>query len=734
MRRTVNGAAAMFSPWRAGLGAAPARRPGRRTAALVAAALTMLLALAATADAATQRSDSDEDLLESAFGDAALISLATGDRQTVRRAPAVATVITAADIEAMGARDLSEALAAVPGLHVGATHIDYAPHFIFRGIQSDFNPQTLLLLDGVPMTTLFIGNRGLYWGGFPLHDIARIEIVRGPASALHGADAFAGVINLVTRSAASLQGDRLGAGGASFGTWEAWWQHGQRVGPVQAAFSVRVGRTDGHRRTIERDAQTALDAVFGTRASLAPGPVQLGHETADARLELAHGRWRFQTLAVLRDQVQTGAGVSAALDPVGRGRSQRVVSSLGLADQPLAEHWQLSLALSWQTYSQYHRRPVQLFPPGAFGGLFPQGMVGAPNTWERQARVAATLAYSGWTGHRWRLGVGADHLDLHRTQEFKNFAVAADGPAAGVPVPLGDGRVVEMPVADSFLAPHRRRVAYAWLQDEWDFAKDWTLTGGLRRDHFSDAGSTTNPRLGLVWNASLDLTAKLLYGHAFRAPSFNELHSINSPVARGNPRLRPETIRTLEASLAWDADPRLHAQLSVYRYRMRDVIRSVADGGVSVGRSFQNVGVQTGRGAEAEFRWRPTRQLSVSGHLAWQRATDELTGQPAADAPRRRAWLHADWRLPGDWQLGTQLHHAGDRRRAAGDPRPPVADATTADLHLRSPRFDDGWQVTASVANLTNADVREPTLAGVNLPDDLPMAPRTMRLTLQATF
>jgi len=686
------------------------------------------------AGAATLRPESDEDLLEAAYGDRSVISLATGQPQAVRRAPAVATVITAAEIEAMGARDLSEVLAAVPGLHVGVTHIDYAPHYVFRGIQSDFNPQTLVLLDGVPMTTLFIGNRGLYWGGFPVHDIARIEIVRGPASALHGADAYAGVINLVMRPAATLQGGRLGLAVGSFRSREAWWQHGQRLGAVEAALSLRIGRTAGHRRIVERDAQTALDAVFGTRASLAPGPLNLGHEAADGRLDLAHGRWRWQTAYMLRDKVQTGAGVSAALDPVGSGRSQRVLSSLTLADQPLAKDWQLGLAFSWQSYSQYHRRPVQLFPPGAFGGQFPQGMAGAPNTWERQARASAALSYGGFTGHRWRLGLGAEHLDLHRTQEFKNFVIPTSGPLAGVPAPRGDGSVAEMPVAESFLAPHRRRVAYAYLQDEWDLAKDWTLTAGLRRDHFSDAGSATNPRLGLVWNASYDLTAKLLYGHAFRAPSFNELHSINNPVARGTPSLRPETIRTLEASLAWDAHSRLHAQLSVFRYRMRDVIRTVPDGGASVGRSFQNIGAQRGHGAEAEFRWTPLRALSLSGHLAWQQAIDELTGRPAADAPRRMAYLHADWRLPGDWQLGTQLRHVGDRRRAFGDPRPPVRDYTTWDLHLRSPDIDERWQFTLSIVNLANADAREPSLVGVNLPGDVPLAPRSVRLGLGLAF
>jgi outer membrane receptor for ferrienterochelin and colicins len=74
------------------------------------------------------------------------------------------------------------------------------------------------------------------------------------------------------------------------------------------------------------------------------------------------------------------------------------------------------------------------------------------------------------------------------------------------------------------LAPHSRNVSYGYLQDEWSFARDWILTGGIRYDHYSDFGGTTNPRLALVWEASQNVTGKLMYGTALRSPSFVELN------------------------------------------------------------------------------------------------------------------------------------------------------------------------------------------------------------------
>ena len=209
----------------------------------------------------------DEDELASIYGDKSTISLATGNRQPLRRAPAVATVITAQDIAAMGATDLDEVLETIPGIHVGRSSQAYSPLYLIRGIHSEFNPQTLMLHNGVPMTTLFIGNRGNLWSGLSVENIARIEVIRGPGSALHGADAYSGVINIITKTAKDLRGTELGARAGSFKTRDAWMQHGSSFGPVDVAAYLRVAETAGFKEPVSADLQTILDGAF---ALLAP--------------------------------------------------------------------------------------------------------------------------------------------------------------------------------------------------------------------------------------------------------------------------------------------------------------------------------------------------------------------------------------------------------------------------------------------------------------------------------
>ncbi|MFG6461570.1 TonB-dependent receptor plug domain-containing protein [Roseateles sp. DXS20W] len=685
---------------------------------------------AGTQALALAQPSSEEDELAQVYGDKTTISLATGASQSLRRAPAVATVITAQDIALMGATDVDQVLATVPGIHVGRNNGGYNPLYIVRGIYSEFNVQTLVLYNGVPMTTMFVGNRGTLWAGLPVANIARIEVIRGPGSALYGADAYAGVINIVTKGPADIPGLELGLRAGSFASRDGWLQYGGAVGPVAVAAYLRAGRTDGFKEIVQADGQTALDAAFGTHASLAPGPVNTGYDAVDAHVEGSYGALRVRAGYLLRDNVGTGTGAGVALDPVGKGRNQRWMASASLADIELAPQLKLNLTASYFQFINQFPTALRVFPPGAFGGRFPDGMLGAPNTWERQLRTSAVVAYNGWAGHQWRFGVGHDDLDMYRTQEFKNFTLIESGPLIGMPVPTPGGQLIEFPVDKSFATPQRRRVSYAYAQDEWRLAPDWTLTAGLRRDDYSDFGSTTNPRMALVWDASLDVTAKLLVGRAFRAPSFSEEYSINNPVIRGNPSLRPEKISTAEAAVSWQLGEQAQVQASAFRYEMTDIIRSASvGGGVS---EYNNAGTQRGHGFELELQVDATRDLRLTAHYAYQRATDRASGADAGMAPHHMAYARADWRFGKGWALGGQVKRVAGRARAAGDARPAIADYTTADLTLRL-ASQPGWDVALSARNLFDADVREPSVTPA-LTHDLPMAGRALDLQLVYRF
>jgi iron complex outermembrane receptor protein len=105
----------------------------------------------------------------------------------------------------------------------------------------------------------------------PVNAIARIEVIRGPGAAVFGADAFAGVINLITKTKQDIEGTETGVRAGSFDSYEGWLLHGEDYGGFDVALSLEYQTTDGHKEVVQEDAPTQFDKLFGTHASLAPG-------------------------------------------------------------------------------------------------------------------------------------------------------------------------------------------------------------------------------------------------------------------------------------------------------------------------------------------------------------------------------------------------------------------------------------------------------------------------------
>ena len=707
------------------IGWGPRKRP------LMMAVWLMLLLHHGAQAQSNPDSDDDRAALEQAFGGQPMVSIATGSGLPLRRAPAVASVITAQDIAAMGATDLDDVLDAVPGLHVSRNTQGETPQYVIRGLNLGYSPEVLLLVNGVPYTSVFTGNRGNVWGGFPVEQISRIEVIRGPGSALYGAEAFAGVINVITRTLADGEGTEVGLRGGSFSSGQAWANHSKQWGPVTVSAFLRLGSTQGHRRTVEADAQTGWDRLMGTQASHAPGPPNHQRDMIDGHLDLSLDAWRLRLAMRERDRAGTGSGVASALDPNSEVYSQTYTADLSYNRPQLAPNWALSVQANWRQYKEFS--DLTLYPAG-FGGFykdpFQDGVLGYPKKWERHTRLSGALTYTGWKDHRVVLGLGTALESLYRVQEAKNFNPDFSRIGTG-----SRADVIDVSTTFPFLQPRGRHKHHVYLQDEWQLGQDWALTTGLRHDQDSDFGGTTNPRLALVWEAAYNVTAKLLYGSAFRSPSFVELFAINNPVVQGNADLRPERMRTLEAAVSWQVNSRWQLSGNVYHYVASDIIRLSR-------LRYTNTGELTGTGLELESAWQVTPNWRLSGNHSIQRAIDESTGLDAGMAPRHHTYLRSDWQVSSGWSLHAQLNHVGRTLRTPGDTRDPLKGNATADLTVQQgAQQSKGWAFTGSVRNLFNADVREPSpddhSAGqpfISLPGDLPRPGRSFYLQARLSF
>ncbi len=658
------------------------------------------------------------------------ISVATGAHQSTARAPAITTVITASDIEAIGATDLDEVLETVPGLHVSRQDCGYVP-----GIYTQRSPQVLFLVNGIPMQSLLLGNRNIISGSLPVSNIKRIEIVRGPGSAVFGADAFAGVINIITKTKKDIDGTEMGFRMGSFETYDAYLLYGDELLGFDVALSLEYHDTEGHGRQIDEDLQTSYDKIFGTDVSLAPSSVNVQQRNFDACLDISRRNWRLRTAYQGRYNQGTGVGEADALNH-NRFSSNRFHADLIYHNSKLTQNWDISAQLSF--FDQKAGSPADswIFPPGAFGGSYPDGFFSSGRFSERHTYFNLSGFYLGLNEHTLRLGTGYYYGDFYELKELRNSGI---DPSTGLPLPPGSD-IVDFTDTPYVTIPEAARESWSmFLQDAWTFAPNWELTAGIRYDKYSDFGSTINPRLALVWQRTPDFYTKLLYGRAFRAPSFSDLYVNYIAEALGNPNLQPETIDMVELAFDYGAIKNVHLGLNLFAYEWREVVRGVQDATNPNIFMAQNVGRQSGRGFETEVRWLISKNVSLLANYSYQHAVDE-NGHDPGFTPHQMAYLRTDWLVYPNWYLNSQVNWIADRKRSFSDPRADIGDYSTVNLTLRRKNIrENHWNFAVSIRNLFDVDVREPSEGPgndniISIPNDLPLAGRSYLLELRYRF
>ncbi|HJW32205.1 MAG TPA: TonB-dependent receptor [Holophagaceae bacterium] len=532
------------------------------------------------------------------------VTVASRKSETTRESPGVVTLITREEIQATGARDLIDILRLVPGFDIGYD-VQGVTGPAMRGLWG-YEGKILLLWDGVEMNeTLYgclpLGNR------FPVDQIRRVEIIRGPGSSIYGGCAEVAVIQITSLGADDLDG--AGAGltyGRGRGTTYhrtfqalgAW--SGQEVKVSLGAFAGTGARSEG----------TYTDPV-GTTYSLA------GQSTLRplfANLGLSAGGFEGRLIV---DQY--------ALE-------QR--DNLGLATAtPTSvrfDNTSLDLRYAWQA-----REDLVVTP---FLGWTYQ------KPWWVDALDAGAFHYQAT---RVRAGLGVN-WDL--TPEM-SLAAGAEGQRDSAEA---------LPPAPSYFPNHGPSVSYRSeaLYGQFQFQGPVNLTLGARWEHHSAVGSAFVPRIALTKASGL-WHLKLLYAHAFRSPA---ILNINQTLDSSRP-IEPEQTRTAEAEAGVQLGASL-LTLNLFDTRIRKPLVYTVQGPLS---GYLNQSRTGTRGFELEWKLRRTWGFLTTGY-SYHQARNEvaLWSAPGHDsnflgfAPRK-ATLAAGLHLGDAWTLGGTLMHLGSR-------------------------------------------------------------------------
>ncbi|MCP3145104.1 TonB-dependent receptor domain-containing protein [Pyxidicoccus xibeiensis] len=572
--------------------------------------------------------------------------------QSSLEAPNATTVITSEDIRLSGATSLPELLRRVPGADVMALGVGSA-NVSLRGFNQRIANKVLVLVDGRTEYQDFLGLT--LWSSIPigLEEIERIEVIRGPGSALYGANAMLGVINIITQAPGSGPRARFSATGGTGNTVAgSFLSHGSS-GAMRYRAAVAYQQADKWSRDFG-DGRPDMelkdpDPDIGVRG--ARGTLSAVYTFSEGReVGLSGGVHRYTTeiypLGLLRNYFMDGLGAYAKGD-------------VELGPLKLKTFWN---HISGDAGPQYEAIGQRSLGTRLSSNLF-------------NAELLFARAFQLGGEHQLNVGV--------------------------------EGRLKR--VGWDYLGPLRQEVhAAAFVQDEWRLVEPLRLVASYRVDRHpllddGQPGLAHSPRLSALFIPFEGHAFRASAASAFREPTFLESYTrlpvpvpgVNgaSALTTGNTRLRAERLTAFE--LGWRgeaAELGLDWDVALYQNTVRDLIGLSAvqrlpagesydagSGTYLLGRSFfQNEdAVYTARGAEAGINMAPVDGLGLKLSAAFQSVSSDREEKsecgPCSQAPQLKLYGGVTYRTKADLEFGVDAAFTSattwiEREPAAADP------------------------------------------------------------------
>ncbi len=588
--------------------------------------------------------------------------------QRSRDVASFVSIVTAGEIKEHGYRTLADVVRTLPGFYVSNDR-----NYSYIGVRGfsrpgDWNSRVLILLNGLRTNDnvydlAYIGEEF----SVDVDLIERVEVIRGPSSALYGSNAFFAVINVVTKSGSALSGGELSSSAASFGTYSGRASYGHTF-KNDLDLLVSATYSDGQGRNLfypEFDTPPTSNGI-------ASG---VDHESFHKLLLTASkGDFSFQANNVSREKgLPTGSFATLFNDKRTRTTDGLSLASLSF-NHALLNGASFSTRLDAGRYAydgEYAYHPD--LPPnkdlvvGEWWGL---GVDGARKVGSRQF-----------------LTMGADYRDNFK-QLLKNFDP--------------DPYVLYSDI-------HNNSMRWGvFAQDEVRLAEPLMLIAGLRLDRYDGFGSATSPRVAFIYTPTPTTTFKALAGRAFRAPNEYELYYQNFQY-KANPALKPEHIQTLELIAQHFVGSGIQISASAFRNKLTDLTNQRLDPADSLF-VFQNRGEIHSKGLELALD--VNRGHGIAGQLSYslQRTEDSNTGIKLTNSPGQMVQLQLRSPIFGsaviaalDGQyMSTRLTLAGNNARAH----------SLTNFSLYAPRAFDRFDLSASVYNILGARYGDPVPDG----------------------
>lgn len=567
---------------------------------MMAALLTMSVSHVAAAESPTNRfegslplsSNNELELLKEEES----VSIASRYEQPISQAPSNVYVVTDEDIRHSGATDLPTVLRRIPGLEVmQITGADF--NVSVRGNNQLSANKLLVMVDG---RSIYLDQQGtVFWKLLPvtLPEIKRIEVLKGPASAIYGFNAYDGTINIITKSPEEMKGTTLQFGGGNFGTL--------------TASAIQAGTVD----------------KFGYRLSI-------GHNQ--------NASWNNSSSLAFRDNLFN------VLTQYALPGESRVSFSGGLVDSNRFDGTvSQDVALSTKPSQGYahlvYERPN--FYVRGFWNRFDISVLQGFNP-----LLAPFLTLTDRNGNT-ILNTYAETYNLE--------AQHAIDITSALRLTYGANYRHNTYSSNSLAGLSRENRLGFYGQTDWRVAKPLTLVAGLRYDLDSFIRPTVSPRVALLFNLAPDHTIRMSGSVAYRPPTLNEKNldqrvvtnppfpPLTTSVA-GGANLAPEQIISYEAEYqGWYLRHRLRIRSAVFYNHISDLI-SARNLSPTAATFVNDPGSADIYGTEIGAEFLATRWLTGFANYSYQNIHQTFTGRVQRAGPHNKFNVG----LRGEWENG----------------------------------------------------------------------------------
>lgn len=526
---------------------------------------------------------------------------ASKKEQTISDAPAIISVLDRHMIENISGTTLADILKYIPAIEVSlGPDGDY--RVSIRGIRKDGN--ILVLVNGHRMNELYDA-RAIY--RFPISLIDRVEVIRGPGSSLFGSNAVAGIINIFTIKDESHVTGALGYHNLLTGNGVYTYKKDK----LKLSLALSYRKTDGANSDVEDD--WASDSDSPKEWSLAVGDnvytTEFWQRNLNVNFDLNYDRFFISTMTSWENR-NSWIGYNYLATP--DSDISALHNSIILGYRYKAKKFDL-LVQAVETYHT-HDRTIQETPDGYIsplsGNLFPDGKLLEETFSNFSSSLEVQGNYRPLKDLELIAGLSFEYQKMIDYNLKRNYKLN------GEEVREKFGNYDTLSLAQK---GKTRSLFATYLQGDykWNFLG---VVGGVRFDRYSDFGTSFNPRAGIILKPfGKIISFKLLYGEAFRAPTFKELYDQSNPTPTGtigNEDLKPEELQSFEAGIELKF-PFLLVRGNFFYNNNKDVIDVFDEEGSGSVAIYENIGSLESLGLEGELIISPIPSFNFFLNVSW---------------------------------------------------------------------------------------------------------------------